>query len=322
VCSRKLSTTAYAQKISDISPPTEDPQRVTHSLVRSIISSSTYDVPNDIITIRQSLASLAQHARSLEQELANLKKVTSGGNPDPDERAALESFDTSTVSISALADDDDIALSESLKRLLIKPWHSRFFGTSSSAMLLKTAIEMQNASNGGQPPQPPKSSVHLRPVFWNSYPVGQFNPFSYLSLTPFQWQQILSEPCSPQLFPDHVLLMHLIQLYFDNINIHFPLLHRPTFERSIRDNLHLTDRVFGASVLALCAVASRYSNDPRVILEGTDSLHSSGWKWFRQIKHFQRSLSQTPLVYELHTYCVCRLLFSTVDDNKSFHSCR
>jgi hypothetical protein len=106
--------------------------------------------------------------------------------------------------------------------------------------------------------------------------------------------------------------MHLIQLFFDNINIHIPLLHQPTFERSIRDHLHLTDHLFGASVLALCAVASRYSNDPRTILEGTDSLHSCGWKWFRQIKPFQRPINQIPSVYELQTYLVCSISSSQI----------
>jgi hypothetical protein len=112
----------------------------------------------------------------LEQELFTLKKIASGGNRDPNERAVPESFDTSTVSTSTLTDDDDIALSESLKSMTITPWHNRFFGTSSSAMLIKTAIEMQNASNGGQSPRSPESSVHFRPVFWNSHPVGQFRP--------------------------------------------------------------------------------------------------------------------------------------------------
>jgi len=80
------------------------------------------------------------------------------------------------------------------------------------------------------------------------------------------------------------------------------LLHRPTFERSIHDHLHLTDHHFGDSVLAVCAVAARYSNDPRTILEGTDSLHSRGWKWYRQVKPLQKPLSLATSVYELQTY--------------------
>jgi Fungal specific transcription factor domain len=124
-------------------------------------------------------------------------------------------------------------------------------------------------------------------------------------LTFLKWERVPSEPPSPQYFPADDLLTHLIQLYFDNINIHLPLLHRPTLERSISDKLHLNNCLFGASVLAICAVASRFSSDPRVVLEGTDSLHSSGWKWFQQIKLFQRPMSQDPSVFELQTYLVC-----------------
>ncbi|KAF8236580.1 hypothetical protein L208DRAFT_637341 [Tricholoma matsutake] len=153
-------------------------------------------------------------------------------------------------------------------------------------MLIKTAMEMQRASNGGKASGSPDFSENLRPAFWNAHP----------------WEYVPSEHPSPQYFPDSDLLMHLIQLFFDNVNIHAPLLHRPTFERFVRDNLHLNDHLFGASVLAVCAVASRYSNDARVILEGTDSLYSSGWQWFRQIKPFQRPISQVPSIYELQTY--------------------
>jgi hypothetical protein len=112
--------------------------------------------------------------------------------------------------------------------------------------------------------------------------------------------------------------MHLIQLFFTKINIHIPLLHRPTFERSIRDHLHLVDHPFGDSVLAVCAVASRYSNDPRTILEGTDSLHSRGWKWFRQIKPFQHPIGQAASVYQLQTYLVCFILLSPVSGDIPF----
>ncbi|KAF7320674.1 Fungal-trans domain-containing protein [Mycena chlorophos] len=36
-------------------------------------------------------------------------------------------------------------------------------------------------------------------------------------------------------------------------------------------------------VLGICAIASRYSDDPRVLLEGEDQ-HSAGWKWVRQLQ--------------------------------------
>ncbi len=81
-------------------------------------------------------------------------------------------------------------------------------------------------------------------------------------------------------FPEDDLLSSLVELYFANVNIFLPLLHRPTFERSIRENLHMKDEMFGAVLLLVCAVASRYSNDIRVLLDGEESRHSSGWKWF------------------------------------------
>ncbi|KAK6974893.1 fungal-specific transcription factor domain-containing protein [Favolaschia claudopus] len=57
------------------------------------------------------------------------------------------------------------------------------------------------------------------------------------------WQRRLSPP-SPSLtiafdFPPQPLLLDLIDLYFTQINIYIPLLHRPTFERDVRSSLHL-----------------------------------------------------------------------------------
>ena len=307
----------------DILPRMDDSQSVTHSLVQSILSSSNSDGPNDISTLRQALASLAQHALSLEQELSNLKErpIRDG---DPDNNAVRETSAIPTVSASPSTNDGvDIALSESLKRLTIKSWHNRFFGPSSMIMLVRTAIEMQNASTGGQPNNFRRVSSNIRPTFWTRQPVSVFQQF-YLRCCSHRskWEYPLSEPPSPQHFPDSDLLMHLIQLYFDNINIHIPLLHRPTFETSIRDHLHLIDPQFGASVLAVCAVAARYSNDPRTILDGTDSPHSRGWKWFRQINPLHKPPSQATSVYDLQTYLVCLLLLSLISEDIPFPSYR
>lgn len=308
-CSSKPSPrTINAQDISDDSPPVGGSRlAATDSLIQSILSSSSYDGFNDIPTVRRALARLAQHALSLEQELATLKESSNGKDDDPDNEAVSKTSVISTVSTSISTNDgDDLTLSENLKRLTIGAWHDRFFGTSSTLMLIKTAMEMQRASNGGKASGSPDFSENLRPAFWNAHPVSVFQQV-YLAgcLRCLKWEYVPSEHPSPQYFPDSDLLMHLIQLFFDNVNIHAPLLHRPTFERFVRDNLHLNDHLFGASVLAVCAVASRYSNDARVILEGTDSLYSSGWQWFRQIKPFQRPISQVPSIYELQTYLVC-----------------
>jgi hypothetical protein len=45
----------------------------------------------------------------------------------------------------------------------------------------------------------------------------------------------------------------------------WPLLHRPTFEADILHLRHQRDLGFGCVVLAVCAVASRYCKDTRVL---------------------------------------------------------
>jgi hypothetical protein len=62
--------------------------------------------------------------------------------------------------------------------------------------------------------------------------------------------------------------------------------------------------MFAAVVMLVCAVASRYSNDPRVLLDGVDSWHSCGWKYFDQVQVVRKSLLAPPTLYDLQFYCV------------------
>lgn len=99
-------------------------------------------------------------------------------------------------------------------------------------------------------------------------------------------------------------MVALIDLYFRNVNDYMPLLHRPTFEKGIADGLHLSEEGFGSTVLLVCGVGSRFSHDPRVFLEGSDSTHSSGWEWFRQVQLVRKSLLAAPRLYDLQICCV------------------
>lgn len=119
-----------------------------------------------------------------------------------------------------------------------------------------------------------------------------------------QWEDVLSADSSPShyTFPESDLLAALVDLYFENINIFLPLLHRPTFERSIHQELHLRDERFGANVLLVCANGSRFSDDPRVLLDGEKSRHSSGWKWFDQVQMAKKSFLAPPQLYDLQFY--------------------
>lgn len=109
-------------------------------------------------------------------------------------------------------------------------------------------------------------------------------------------------------FPDDDLINPLIDLYFENLNILMPLLHRPTFEKCVASGLHLQNPGFGATLLLVCAIAARYSDDPRVFLADANSEHSAGWKWFDQVQVVRRSMLAPPSLYDLQVYCVSKIL--------------
>lgn len=104
-------------------------------------------------------------------------------------------------------------------------------------------------------------------------------------------------------------MMELVDHYFRRYNIYLPLLHRPTFERNIKDGLHLRDEAFGSTLLLVCAMGSRFSTDERVLLEEeiiTNATldewrwQSAGWKWFRRVQTTRKAVALTmPRLFDL-----------------------
>ncbi|KAJ7592416.1 fungal-specific transcription factor domain-containing protein, partial [Mycena floridula] len=113
-------------------------------------------------------------------------------------------------------------------------------------------------------------------------------------------------------FPPDDLMVSLIQLYFAHSNIFLPLLHRPTFERKIAEGEHLdVNSTFGTVVMLVMAIASRFSDDPRVLAPGHDSPLSSGWKWFAPVRSvlygFVDCYTQTTSLYDLQALCLAAM---------------
>ena len=104
----------------------------------------------------------------------------------------------------------------------------------------------------------------------------------------------------------------LIDAYFLHLNVFMPLLHRPTFEKSVAEGLHFTDSMFGATLLLVCAHGSRYVEDPRVLAEGSDNPRSAGWKWFEQVNVFRTTLYKRTVLYELQMHAVTLLLLTVM----------
>ncbi|KAH8828351.1 hypothetical protein DL96DRAFT_1602800 [Flagelloscypha sp. PMI_526] len=158
-------------------------------------------------------------------------------------------------------DSEEARLAGRLNYLKLAPSTNRFWGRSSNFMFLETAMRAKDEEHVAS--QKSILNTHKRPEFWSQR----------------AWQ-IPPPPTShppPYEFPDIRLIFELTDLYFTRVNDFFPLLHRPTFE-----NLHHRDRGFGATVLLVIAMGSRYSNDPRIFLEDIDDEHSAGWPFIRQ----------------------------------------
>ncbi|KAJ7687612.1 fungal-specific transcription factor domain-containing protein [Mycena rosella] len=166
-----------------------------------------------------------------------------------------------------------IALSQDLSRLSINH--------HSGAALVKAAVQLRR---GYEEKELPWSSRRMK--YWTFNPTDHQIPHT-----------------GPYVFPDADLLAVLVDHYFSNHNLYLPLLHRPTFERSLAHGLHVRDASFGAIVLLVCAIGSRFSRDPRVCGPEDEPLRC-GWKYFDQLPHIVNHLFIHPTLYHLQYYCL------------------
>ena len=121
-----------------------------------------------------------------------------------------------------------------------------------------------------------------------------------------QWlRSILEDAPAPFTgFPPDDLMNDLVDRYFREMNDYLPLLHEPTFKQCIKNGLHHHHGAFGATVLLVCATGARFSDDPRVFLEGINNTDSAGWKWFEVVERAYKSSSAPATVYDLQVRVV------------------
>lgn len=104
-------------------------------------------------------------------------------------------------------------------------------------------------------------------------------------------------------FPPDDLIHTLFGLFFRHFTPFLPIIHQPSFEAQFKDGLHKRNTSFAIVVLLVCAIASRYCNDPRVCLKD-GGRPSAGWKYFVQVKDLKRSLHAPAKLSDLQTYAV------------------
>ena len=111
-------------------------------------------------------------------------------------------------------------------------------------------------------------------------------------------------------FPEPQLMSELLDNYFRRLHRNYPLLHRAIFLKDVASGLHLRDEGFGATVLLVCAVSARFSDNPAVLPPGSTNWHWAGWQWFEQVRTARKLIQLTPArLYDLQIAAVsCRPL--------------
>lgn len=115
---------------------------------------------------------------------------------------------------------------------------------------------------------------------------------------------MLKSPAVRFEFPETSLMLHLVDCYFDNLDLVLPLLHRPSFTRSIAQGLHEGDQSFGATVLLVCAIGCRYTNHPGVVHELSTSTPCTAWSFYNQVNVVRKAPYLPHSLYEVQVYPV------------------
>ncbi|KAJ7731002.1 fungal-specific transcription factor domain-containing protein [Mycena maculata] len=216
----------------------------------------------------------------LEKQKAALKEGGPGVQVILNVIHQLDSLTTHTP----LPDDltfDEITTSFQSMSITDRTWEPGFCGKSSRAALAKYALNLARSGQVSSPQpvapwQSGRKSRTIKSVASKSVPS-------------------VTIPRPTYTFPDDDLLRSLVSLYFINVNRFLPLLHNPTFEESLTQNLHKTHRSFAKTLLLVCAVGARY--DDRV-------LPNAGWKWFNQVNVWEHSIERFPTLYDVQAFCL------------------
>ncbi|KAL0577367.1 Gypsy retrotransposon integrase-like protein 1 [Marasmius crinis-equi] len=186
----------------------------------------------------------------------------------------------------------DPVLASYLKKLCLDVSDDKYFGITSAQVLLRHGQLAKKECFENRLDIFPQD-YYKRPQFW-THPSWE-KPFIPTALPPrFR-------------FPPHDLMSNLISSYFSKVNLIYPLLHRPSFEASILDGLHLVEPQLACILLLVCSLGSKYTNDTRVFANSVEQGKelSSGWQWYEQVESYRKTLSPfTSSLLELQYHCL------------------
>ncbi|KAF9526547.1 fungal-specific transcription factor domain-containing protein [Crepidotus variabilis] len=248
--------------------------------------------------VGKSLGAAKGYVESLEARLEKMDKLLTTLLPGIDFNQELEKLDQIEEPEPDLlprndGERTDADIATGLDRLRLNPQAGRFFGKSSHIQLIQTALDMKEKATG-------------EPYYPDTDP-GEWRREGYWGVPSWTGPEVIHDQWAgvpTYEYPPPSLMNSLIGLYFTNMNPYMPLLHRPSFEQLVTQGLHRTDRAFGATVLLVCAIGAKYSDDVRVLVDGTDSWLSAGWKYHQQVKLLRVNTHEKTSLYELQAYAL------------------
>ncbi|KAJ7752558.1 hypothetical protein B0H16DRAFT_1545780 [Mycena metata] len=249
--------------------------------VAPVLSASVIYIPStDAGVVHQMLVDVCWYARSLEEKLAGVSSPDFNDDQDCEDEGEVRA---------------EVELGVQQLEGKSKKAPRPFYGPASSLRFLQDTVRSIHAHSASALATPERRSE--------------------IVMQPWPTLAHFAKP-SPQkshryTFPPPALLSSLLSIYFTQINPILDVLHAPTVWQGVREGRHLRvgEEAFGGVVLGVCAVASRYSDDPRVFLptqhnttlngKEQNEEHTCGWAYFRQIPPLRYAHAPEPSLEQL-----------------------
>jgi hypothetical protein len=183
-----------------------------------------------------------------------------------------------------------VHIAQSMSRLDVKDQQWRFHGKASPHHLWMKLDEIRGVGCDEQAAFLDTVKQNRRKEYWQIP----------------EWESALAREGLRQLdyaiWPEKDLAAKLIDAYFDQVNLHTPLLNRFIFQRQFEAENYRSSHEFAKVCLLVFANGARYVNDARVYWpmehdgrEGKPSTrYSEGWIYLREVIRMGRSLMQSP----------------------------
>ncbi|KAI0090953.1 fungal-specific transcription factor domain-containing protein [Irpex rosettiformis] len=184
------------------------------------------------------------------------------------------------------------SLNAALKRLNLEGFSPpNFVGKSSDLALVQTALDVKQDYSGQAGP-----GATVEDLF--------FPDNSDIPWLEGKFATREEEIFPPESYPEPSMMWSFVELYFSYCNVFAPLLHRAMFEKSIKEGLHLVDAGFASTLMLVCAIGAKFSDDPRVLPDANHST-SAGWNYFSRVQDTRRSIKLgRPTLYDVQIPCL------------------